>query len=221
MQIVLALDFDGTLYKLGEHDSEEVLMSVVADTPDRITLMESTIRELRNGADPRVFEEVLRDMLIGAPLEAISKAVDIIMPTTSLEEMAVVKELAMRHEIHLHIVSCGTDMLISEFLNRVDILPYTEGIHAKELVHDERTFINFIWHITGPEDKRHTVETLKNAYPDSYLISVGDGFTDGPMLDASDLGLLIEWPGSKHHEMNAKRITSFVELKQLIDSIDM
>ena len=217
MEIILALDFDGTLYRLEEHDSEEMLMAVAAVSDEEKALMDETIRNLRAGENPRVFEEVLRDMLIGKPLDLIRKAVDKIIPLTDMNEMETVKRIVRRPNVHLHIVSCGTDMLVAEFLDRVGLLEYTEGIHAKELLHDDETFINFVWHITGPDDKRTAVLNLKRENPGCRLISVGDGFTDGPMLSASDTGLLIELPGRAHHDMPFDRIKSYSELISILD----
>ena len=219
MEIILALDFDGTLYRIEEHDSEEMLFSVIAETPEEKALMDRTIAELRAGGDPLGFELVLRDMLIGKPLSSISKAVDKIMPLTDMKEIEIIRKLASRKNVHLHVVSCGTDMLVSEFLERVGLLEFTEGIHAKELLHDDRTFINFIWHIRGPEDKRKAVKALRGMYDEPYLIAVGDGFTDGPMLSEADMGFLIEREGSLHHDVDAAVITSYDELERFLDSL--
>ena len=215
----MALDFDGTLYRLEEHDSEEMLMAAAAVTEDERLLMDRSIAEMRAGADPIEFELALRDMLIGKPLSVIAEAIDGIMPLVDWNEIEIVRRIVSRKDVHLHIVSCGTDMLISEFLGRVGLLEYTEKIHAKELLHDERTFRNFIWHIGGPDDKRRCVEMLRNEYGRSFIVAVGDGFTDGPMLSAADKGFLLERPGSRHHEVDADVISSFDELLQFMESL--
>ena len=219
MEIILALDFDGTLYRLEEHDSEEMLFAEIAETPEETSLVEKTIADLHSGGDPLAFELVLRDMLKGKPLDAIKRAVDRIMPLVDMEEIEIVRNLASRRNVHLHIVSCGTDMLISEFLDRVGLSGCVEGIHSKELLHDDGTFIDFIWHIKGPDDKRRCVENLKERYEDSFTVAMGDGFTDGPMLSASDKGFLIERPGSRHHEVDVDVVSSFRELEDFVDSL--
>ena len=114
--IILALDFDGTLYRLEEHDSEEMLMAEAAVSEKEKALMDETIGRLRAGMDARIFEVVLRDMLKGKPLSLIESAVDRIMPLTDMNEMAAVRRIAEHGNVHLHIVSCGTDMIVGEFL---------------------------------------------------------------------------------------------------------
>ena len=135
MEIILALDFDGTLYRLEEHDSEEMLFSVIAETPEEIALKDKAISDLRAGGDPHEFEIVLRDMLIGKPLDAIERAIDMIMPLVDMEEMEIVRDIASRSDVHFHVVSCGTDMLVSEFLDRVGLSGYVEVIDGKLVVY--------------------------------------------------------------------------------------
>lgn len=193
MDIVIALDFDGTLYPITDYDSEQMLLHLSG----RDGAEELIERDQKGGYDPIAFNNDFERIIKGLDEGYIRDAAEIIHKRISPEDLKPLRRL-LQHGCHLAVISCGSDLLIKEFLKLEKL--EAELIVAKEIMIKDGKIDGMIRHIDSIEDKARAIETIRTRWLGCTVIAAGDGPTDAHMLAAADYPFVISWNGRRRLE---------------------
>ena len=218
-EIILAFDFDGTLYPIHEYDSEETLIMLGAGTDKEKEMRDELYRSVRRGEDPLIFEKGLVKLMKGKDISLIEKTAEKLWRQSSSEMLSPVRKMAALTNTKFYVLSCGTVDIIRSFLEKAGLLDDTDGIIGKEFVNTPVPYTNFIWHIRNGHDKAEALRKIKESNPEALVIAVGDGITDGPMLKVADAAYVMEWPGAKHVDLPYPHISSYEGLLEEVLSL--
>lgn len=193
MDIVIALDFDGTLYPITDYDSEQMLLHLSG----RDGAEELIERDQKGGYDPIAFNNDFERIIKGLDEGYIRDAAELIHKRISPEDLEPLRRLQQRG-CHLAVISCGSDLLIKEFLKLEKL--EAELIVAKEIMIKDGKIDGMIRHIDSIEDKARAIETIRTRWPGCTVIAAGDGPTDAHMLAVADYPFVISWNGRRRLE---------------------
>ena len=127
MDIVIALDFDGTLYPITDYDSEQMLLHLSG----RDGAEELIERDKKGGYDPIIFNDDFEKIISGLDESYIMEATRIIHERIGKDDLAPLRRLQEKG-CHIAVISCGSNRLIEEFLRMENL--EAELIVAKELI---------------------------------------------------------------------------------------
>lgn len=188
----ILFDFDGTLYPIAPYDSEQRLLRRNAQGKGTLFKMrtkrliaQDQAGTLIEGAFHRQYANLIRGVTPQMICEVARDLTELITAT----DVQALKALAQKAD--LAIVTCGTENLAASFLSQLGLENHFFLIRGKQLVWDEKGKNRLVVDIDKPEAKAKALEELRSQY--DTIIAVGDGPTDIPMLQASDLGLIIAW----------------------------
>ncbi len=213
-EVILAADFDGTLYPILENDSEQILALKSAlwkREPEEITSL--IARDKERALSPRKFNEGLESLIKGIEGKIIEETVNEILKSFDSSALDPLRDIASQSFVHFSVLSCGTDLLIKSFLEKTGLDIHTEYILSKELTLRDGKLDHYIYHITDIRDKAECIRRMRARYKDSVVVALGDGPTDAPMLDEADFPYIISWNESKR-EWPYPVIRTFEELKK-------
>lgn len=193
MDIVIALDFDGTLYPITDYDSEQMLLHLSG----RDGAEELIERDKKGGYDPIIFNDDFEKIISGLDESYITEAARIIHERIGKDDLAPLRRLQEKG-CHIAVISCGSNRLIDEFLRMENL--EAELIVAKELIIDDGKIRGMIRHINSIEDKAKAIEAIRTTWPGCTIIAVGDGPTDAHMLSLADYPFVISWNGKRRLE---------------------
>lgn len=211
MDVVIALDFDGTLYPITDYDSEQLLLHLSG----REGAEELIERDKKGGFDPVSFNADFERIIQGLEESYIDEAVRILHCRCADEDFSPLRRLQAKG-CHIAIVSCGSDLLISRFLALAGL--EAEMIVAKEMITEDGKISKVKSHINDIREKEHAVRRIRERWPDCSVIAVGDGPTDAYMLRASDYPFVISYNGRRRLE-GYEIIDSFSRVEEVADSI--
>lgn len=194
--VAIVFDFDGTLYPILDFDSEQLLIHLLAQEADENFRREAE----RFIADDQAGCFLLEDFhlryakMVRAATPALIDQVGKYLSTLLDEEdRKALKELRGRVAGEFIILSCGTENLAEAFLEHLGMPTLFSTIRAKRIHFNEGGEAHVSIDIHTPLAKMRAIVELRSQF--TTIISVGDGPTDIPMLQASDLGLIIDWNG--------------------------
>ena len=193
MDIVIALDFDGTLYPITDYDSEQMLLHLSG----RDGAEELIERDKKGGYDPIIFNDDFEKIISGLDESYIMEATRIIHERIGKDDLAPLRRLQEKG-CHIAVISCGSNRLIEEFLRMENL--EAELIVAKELIIENGKIRGMIRHINSIEDKAKAIEAIRTTWPGCTIIAVGDGPTDAHMLSLADYPFVISWNGKRRLE---------------------
>ena len=208
MDVVIALDFDGTLYPITDYDSEQLLLHLSG----REGAEELIERDKKGGFDPVSFNADFERIIQGLEESYIDEAVRILHCRCADEDFSPLRRLQAKG-CHIAIISCGSDLLISRFLALAGL--EAEMIVAKEIVAEDGRISKVKSHIN---DIRETIRRIRERWPGCSVIAVGDGPTDSYMLRASDYPFVISYNGRRRLE-GYEIIDSFSRVEEVADSL--
>ena len=211
MDVVIALDFDGTLYPITDYDSEQLLLHLSG----REGAEELIERDKKGGFDPVSFNADFERIIQGLEESYIDEAVRILHCRCADEDFSPLRRLQAKG-CHIAIVSCGSDLLISRFLALASL--EAEMIVAKEMITEDGKISKVKSHINDIREKEHAVRRIRERWPGCSVIAVGDGPTDAYMLRASDYPFVISYNGRRRLE-GYEIIDSFSRVEEVADSL--
>ena len=211
--IILALDFDGTLYPIIQYDSEQMLaLSSIENGHDEKEIRTFIDMDKRGCLLPHEFNSQLESHVKGQESAIVEKVVDRILTYFDPSELDPLRDILENENVHMALLSCGTDILIESFLRRTGLLKHREHMLAKEMTVKDGRLDHFIYHVTHIRDKAEKIKELRTLYDDPIVVAVGDGPTDEPMLEEADYPFIIDWRG-KIKDPKFPRLFNFFELK--------
>lgn len=196
---LIAFDFDGTLYPPVPYDSEDWLMLKAGrgNPLKALYARYAIISEHTRNFDFKSYNKVLSYNAKNMPVSLIDEIVDAICKQAeniSFEPLYRLKEMGNT----LAIVSCGTDVMIERFLEKLGITDLFVGYKAKKLLFDDKRILGYDFgEVKGPEFKVKTCLEYKEEFNCSSIVSIGDGATDIAMFKHSDYAVFIDW-ANKH-----------------------
>ena len=107
MDIVIALDFDGTLYPITDYDSEQMLLHLSG----RDGAEELIERDKKGGYDPIIFNDDFEKIISGLDESYITEAARIIHERIGKDDLAPLRRLQEKG-CHIAVISCGSNRLI-------------------------------------------------------------------------------------------------------------
>lgn len=195
---LIAFDFDGTLYPIKFHDSEQLL--ILASVHDKGCLKRMIAKRV-------VQKDMQGKMIHGEFNRRFSQYMKYVTPNMIQEvATAVAKKVApsqfdplrtLSDYADLAIISCGTENLIHAFLEQLNLSNLFIFIQGKELLFETKVAPSIHMHVESPLKKQTILAELKKDY--TRCIALGDGPTDLFMLSEADLGLIIDWTGKSSH----------------------
>ena len=217
---LIAFDFDGTLYPPIPYDSEDwILLKAGRGNPLKALLARyAIISEHMRNFDFTSYNRVLKYNARNMPLSCIDEIVDAICKQAkniSFEPLYRLKEMGNT----LAIVSCGTDVMIERFLEKLGITDLFAGYKSKKLLFDEKKVLGYDFgEVNGPEFKVKTCLKYKEEFNCSSIISIGDGATDIAMFKHSDFAVFIDWT-NKHQGSEREGYPLVHDFEQLFELI--
>ena len=194
----IIFDFDGTLYPIIGFDSEQLLIHCLAQEADEAYRSEAERFIADDQAGCFLLEDfhlryaALARRATPSHIDEVARRLAGLLDTRDREALARLKEESGADFV---ILSCGTENLAEAFLDHLGIRDLFSAIRAKRLIFTDGGEATVRVDIHTPEAKRRAVEELRDRY--TTIVACGDGPTDIPMLEAADLGLVIDWRGSK------------------------
>ena len=195
--VAIVFDFDGTLYPIRQFDSEQLLVHLLAQHADEHFRAEAE----RFIADDQAGCFLLEDfhlryaqMVKGATAELVDEVGKRLSTLVSEADRTALKGLREATDGQFIILSCGTENLAEAFLKHLGLSSLFPTIRGKRLHFNEGGYAHITVDIHTPLAKQKAIEELRGRF--DTIISVGDGPTDIPMLQASDLGMIIDWDGN-------------------------
>lgn len=211
MKHCIIFDFDGTLYPIIDFDSEQLLVHALAQEADDAFKKEA----MRFIADDQAgcfslenFHLRYEEMTRSSTAELVDQVAAHLARLLSQEDRSSLLSLKESSGADFAIFTCGTENLAESFLSHLGIRDLFESIRGKRLTFTEGEETTLSVDIHTPEAKRSALEELRPIY--RTIVAVGDGPTDIPMLEAADLGLIMNWntgtisyPFETHHSLPA------------------
>lgn len=209
MKHCIIFDFDGTLYPIIDFDSEQLLVHTLAQEADDAFKREA----MRFIADDQAgcfsledFHLRYAEMTRRSSAELVDRVARHLAGLLSQQDRASLVALKEGSEADFAIFTCGTENLAESFLSHLGIRTLFGSIRGKRLTFRKGEEATLTVDIHTPEAKRKALEELRARY--STIVAVGDGPTDIPMLEAADLGLIMNWgktgasyPFETHHSL--------------------
>jgi len=196
----IIFDFDGTLYPIIDFDSEQLLVHTIAQTSDEVFRKEAQ----RFIADDQAGCFLLEDfhlryaaMTRGSTAALVDEVGRHLAGLLSCDDRTSLVTLKKESRADFAIFTCGTENLADAFLTHLGIRDLFTSIRGKRLHFEEVGNTTMTIDIHTPEAKRRALEALRPCY--RTIVAVGDGPTDIPMLEAADLGLVIDWHAQAMH----------------------
>jgi HAD superfamily phosphoserine phosphatase-like hydrolase len=220
MKHYIIFDFDGTLYPIIDFDSEQLLVHTLAQEKDEEFRREAMRFIADDQAGCFSFEDFhlrYEEMIRGSTAAQVEQVARHLASLLSFEDRAALVALKEQSGADFAIFSCGTENLAESFLSHLGIRDLFESIRGKRLTFSEGEETTLTVDIHTPEAKRSALEQLRPMY--RTIVAVGDGPTDIPMLEAADLGLIMNWntgeapyPFETHHSLPSlcNRIESYL-----------
>ena len=154
MDVVIALDFDGTLYPITDYDSEQLLLHLSG----REGAEELIERDKKGGFDPVSFNADFERIIHGLEVFYIDEAARIIHGRCADEDFSSLRRLQAKG-CHIAIISCGSDLLISRFLALAGL--EAEMIVAKEIVVEDGRISKVKSHINDIREKEEAIRRIR------------------------------------------------------------
>lgn len=216
--IVLALDFDGTLYPIEKFDSEQLLAleSIKYKKSNEDEIKVFIDHDKRGMLLPSQFNALYESFLSGVDEKSVYDAIRHIFTYFDKKNLESLKRILSLDYIRPAILSCGSDVLINAFLEEAGLY-YDFHILAKEFTKTGGKLDHLVYHVKHIDDKKSELIRLKEKY-DALSVAVGDGPTDKSMLEASDYPFIITW-GKKRDNFGFEEIENFDELEKKIEEI--
>lgn len=224
--ILIAFDFDGTLYPIRPYDSEQRMMFKAtrnAGTLKRRLAKRAVLKDMKGmmhgGEFTYNYIRFTRDMpasLLDEVVEDLCTLVsdDVLLPLQELKDMGA----------ELCIISCGTENLAERYLGRMNAREIFGNIIGKRFETTQGRLSSVQVTISSPADKvqalRHEAEKLRERTGTAPLtIAVGDGPTDIPMLQSADLGIIIDWEKGRDTSDVKNGFTYVGSIKEVCDIV--
>lgn len=220
MKHCIIFDFDGTLYPIMDFDSEQLLVHTLAEGEDEAFRAAA----MRFIADDRAgcfhledFHLRYEQMTRRSSAKLVDQVALRLSGLLSDEDRAALVALKEQSGADFAIFTCGTENLVESFLSHLGIRDLFISIRGKRLHFTPGQEATLSVDIHTPEAKRLALEALRAQY--AAIVAVGDGPTDIPMLEAADLGLIIDWHGEEassrfetHHSLTSvcNRIAAYL-----------
>ena len=217
---LIAFDFDGTLYPPVPYDSEDLIMLKAGrrNLLKALLARHAIISEHRKDFNFKSYNRVLQFNARNMPVSFIDEVVDVICKqaeNVSFEPLYRLKEMGNT----LAIVSCGTDIMIERFLEKMGITDLFVGYQSKKLLFDEKRIKGYDFgDVDGPEFKVRTCLKYKEQFNCSSIISIGDGATDIAMFKHSDYAVFIDWC-NKHQGTEREGFPLVNDFEQLFELV--
>lgn len=189
---LVVFDFDGTLYPISPYDSEQALLLALTQGSSRWFGLRARrlVRQDQEGKlVGRAFHRRYASLIRHADRNLVEHIGRDLAKHLGTKERQALMLLAAHAD--LGILSCGTETIIEAFLQEAGLLPHFSFIRAKRLLWDAQGNARMTVDIDSPEAKAEAIQVLRSTYP--IILAVGDGPTDIPMLEAADLGLVMNW----------------------------
>ena len=214
--VILALDFDGTLYPIIDHDSEQMLALKVRNSSNKEMIDHFIDSDKRGKLSPKEFNALFEKHLKGHDEGLVENVIEDILSYFDRKNLIPLKEIVEKENVHLAVLSCGTDLLIYSFLKKTDLLEHKEHILAKEMKVIDGKMDGLIYHVKDIKDKGEKIKELRALYEDPVVVAVGDGPTDYYMLKEADRPFIITWEKEKCSSQ-FPAIANFLELKNFLE----
>ena len=217
---LIAFDFDGTLYPPVPYDSEDLLMLKAGrgNPLKALRARYAIYSEHKKSFNFKSYNKVLNSNTKNMPVSLIDEIVDTICKqaeNVSFEPLYRLKEMGNT----LAVVSCGTDIMIKRFLEKLGISDLFVGYKSKKLLFDDKKIIGYDFgEVNGPEFKVKTCLEYKEEFNCSSIISIGDGATDLAMFKISDFAVFIDW-ANKHQGTEREGYPLVHDFDQLFELI--
>ena len=193
---LVAFDFDGTFYPIAPYDSEQLLLRAIAKESGalwakraKILICQDQLGSLVGQSWHRRYERFIRKAK-PSMVDAVAKRLSIYVDNETKQGLQ-----ALSKQADLAVISCGTENLVEQFLDSLELIQYFSLIKAKRIIFNTNEPIRLEINISSAEDKAHLISRLKPSY--DKIVAIGDGPTDLPMLSCADLGLIVDWTQSK------------------------
>lgn len=188
----IIFDFGGTLYPIAPYDSEQRLIRRVAASKGTL-FRQRAKRFIAQDQAGKLIDDAFHKRYAHLVRTATPSMIDEVARDLSLflSEEDIKALAALRCRADLAILTCGTENLVESFLQHIGLREHFFLIRGKRLVWDEMGRTHMVVDIDTPEAKAEALTHLRPLY--RIIVAVGDGPTDRPMLQASDLGLIIDW----------------------------
>ncbi len=205
MPSFLLLDFDGTLYPIREHNSEELLLRL-SGRKEAIELAE---RARKDRSDYEAFDRGFIELMRGQEASLADRAAELLLalvPEGFLEPLRTLKEAGYI----IRIVSCGSGSVASAFAEKAGMAEVFDRIEARMLTSANGIITGIEGPISSPDEKRSYARALKEE--GHYVAACGDGPTDIGMLSESDDGFVMAW--------DEQHIDSFPVIRSLDEMLE-
>jgi phosphoserine phosphatase len=215
-------DFDGTILPLKPFDSEQTLLLYSSSQmKGTFALLKKIYARLLIYADRgewfrKKFKTAYAELITGTTASVLDKVCFQLAGTISADDRRLYRELKSDgHE--MLVVSCGTFDLIERVLTFAGIRELFSFIAGNRLRFAQDRIQGMDLDVPDPEDKLRILNQL-NLRPKRTVV-VGDGYTDLPILDWSDIPILIDRTGMKRKRYCMKPyyfISSISEITNII-----
>lgn len=199
--LLIAFDFDGTLYPLRPYDSEQRLLlkaTEQAGTLKRALAKRAVLKDMKGMMHLGEFTDNYVKFTRNAPttmLDDVAADLCALVEPSALEPLRSLKE---DMEAEFCIISCGTVNLIERYLTRMKVREMFSDITGKMFDTTSGTLASVTISVRTPQDKvrildDHIARIVTTMGVRPLTVAIGDGPTDIPMLRHADLGILIDW----------------------------
>ncbi len=222
--LLIAFDFDGTLYPLRPYDSEQRLMLLASPAHrllQRRIAKRAVCKDMQGGMDFNQFTQAYLHMIGSKSFSLMDDVVQQILDTMEAAELDPLKEMALVPGVEMHIISCGTVNIATRFLQRNNLGGYFSQIHGKCFDESQATIGTPTSMVMGSQDKVRVLDMLidtaiSNQGARPFVVAIGDGPTDIPMLRHADLGIIIDWDGNGNQQAGLPTVGSIREAMDMI-----
>lgn len=199
--LLIAFDFDGTLYPLRPYDSEQRLLLKAterAGTLKRAIAKRAVLKDMKGMMHLGEFTDNYVKLTRNAPSTMLDDVVTDLCALVEPSALESLRSLKKDTEAELCIISCGTVNLIERYLTRMNVLEIFSDITGKVFDTTRGTLASVTISVRTPQDKvrildDHIARIVTTTGVRPLTVAIGDGPTDIPMLHHADLGILIDW----------------------------
>lgn len=199
--ILIAFDFDGTLYPLRPYDSEQRLLLKAtrqAGTLKRAIAKRAVLKDMKGMMHLGEFTHNYVKFTRNASAMLLDEAVEDLCSLVPDDALESLNRLRQETGAEFCIISCGTVNLIDRYLVKMNVGDVFGNRTGKVFDTTGDRLASVEISVRTPQDKVRVlndeikrIEVTTGTRP--LTIAVGDGPTDIPMLQNSDLGVLIDW----------------------------